>query len=295
MAVNSASDKRDWFSVDDVVNSYVQWLEVKAPRHLKSFTERMTHDPQAGQAEAVVFSILHAKQKNPVPAEIIGAGGVDFHCRPNSEAEFVVEVTALHAEAVARKSGLTGRFDDSENNRVGSFAMITSSLLSEAIGKARQMANYPMPRVLFLVSSHGDASMLMGTRGAKELLTGTTSFSVPLGGSTDGIALSATLQNSVFMRLNSSGDGVEPARQSISAVILVGLTPHGCGLVGVLHPAPAHSFDPRTFSSVPFLKLIEWPITGNRFGVEWVGPEPDPTAMMHWPIALNDRELRRLD
>ena len=282
----------DWYTTDEVVNSYRQWLAVKSPSHLKPFGQRMRHDAEAAQAEAVVFSILHAKRKNPRPAEVIGTGGVDFHCRPEGEAEFVVEVTALKNETVTRKSGLAG---PSEGNRVGSFAMITSSLLGEAVNKASQLANYPMPRVLFLVSSHPDASLLMGAHGATELLTGTTAFSVPLTPSDAGVKMVARPRNSVFFRLNTAGDSVVPARQSISAIILTTITGRGANLIGVIHPEPAHPFNPKSFETVHFLKLREWPVEGDRLSIEWIGPEPNPTPMLHFPVRFDDHELRRID
>lgn len=72
----------DWFSAKDVVDSYCGWLEVKAPYHLKPFKERLQHDCEAADAEAVVFSVLHAKRKNPRPAEIIGVELTSTVVRP---------------------------------------------------------------------------------------------------------------------------------------------------------------------------------------------------------------------
>lgn len=282
----------DWFSISDVVASYVNWLEVKAPAHSKTFRQRVEHEREAAEAEAIVFAVLHAKHKNPRPSEIIGIGGVDFHCRPLNEPEFVVEVTALKIDTVTRKSGLAGPL---ESNRVSSFAMITGALLTEAIGKAAQMAKYKMPRILFIVSSHPDASLLLGSHGARELLTGTTSFTVPLSGSSADARVSTRLRDSVFMKQNRAGDGVEPARQSISAVMLVNVTANGANLIGVLHPEPAYAFEPRTFETVHFLKVVNWPIEGDQLKVEWVGPEPGPTFMPHYPVRITDNELRRID
>lgn len=173
--------------------------------------------------------------------------------------------------------------------------MITPALLGEAINKASQMANYKMPRVLFLVTSHPDASFLMGTHGARELLLGTSAFSVPLMREDAPSQMVATLRNSVFFRLNATRDQVVPARQSISAIMLTSITPRGADLIGILHPQPAYPFSPGVFPTVHFLKLREWPVTGERLSIEWVGPEPNPTPVPHWPVSFDDDELRRLD
>ncbi len=212
---------------------------------------------------------------------------MDFLCKPNEQPEFVVEVTALRTEAVTAKSGLAGPHI---GNRIGSFAMITTALMREAVNKASQMANYPMPRVLVLASSHPDASLLMSAHAAEELLTGTTVISMRLGDVAAKPEVVAKLQNSVFFRSAASGE-IEPARQSISAILLMNITEAGANLIGLLHPAPVHSFDPMTFDPVHFIRLRSWPIV-DRFGIEWVGPQPSPTHVPHWPVSLEDRDLQ---
>jgi hypothetical protein len=284
-----ADDPESRYSLTGVVDSYSEWLIVKSPQHAQAFKQRLRQDPEGAHAEAVTFAVLHAKRKNPRPAEIIGTGGVDFHCQPDQGSEFVVEVTALATKAVSEKSGLTGP----GGNRVGAFSKITTSLMREAVNKASQMANYAMPRVLVLASSHPDASMLLGAYDAMTLLTGTTVIGVPLEGAAP-ISTLAHLNNSVFMRINKAGNAIEPARQSISAILLMTISSAGAGVIGILHPEPRYVFDYRVFETIHFVKVRDWPISGG-FSVEWVGPEPKPTFIPHWPIALRDKELRNLD
>jgi hypothetical protein len=276
-----------FFSIDEVIKSYVAWLEVKAPEHRAAYVRRLRDEREGAQAEAITFALLRVKRRNPTPAGVVGIGGVDFLCKPDGRPEFVVEVTALSRDVVTAKSGLAG---PQSENRVGSFSMITTTLMREAVNKATQMANYPMARVLVLASSHPDASLLMSARAAEELLTGTTVISMRLGDVTAKPELVAKLQNSVFFRMGARGD-VEPARQSISAILLMNITESGASLLGPLHPAPAHAFDTGTFDTVHFVRLREWPIT-DRFGIEWVGPVPAPTFVPHWPVTFEDRELR---
>jgi len=137
------------FSIDGVVKSYIRWLDVRAPDHRLAFVQRLRNDPEAAHAEAVTFSVLRVKHKNPEPAEVVGTGGVDFLCHPRKRTAFVVEVTALSTAAVTAKSRLAGPL---KGNRVGSFSRITTSLMREAVNKASQMSNFPMPRVLEVIS-----------------------------------------------------------------------------------------------------------------------------------------------
>lgn len=99
------------------------------------------------------------------------------------------------------------------------------------------------------------------------------------------------LKNSAFARIAASGDRVEPAPQSISAILLMTITEGYANVIGVLHPEPRFPFDHQTFDTVHFVKFRDWPVS-DRFAIEWVGPAPDPTPIPHVPIELEDRELR---
>ena len=168
---------------------------------------------------------------------------------------------------------------------MSSFALNTWQLMREAINKASQMSGYDMPRVLVIASSHPDSSLLLGSHGATELLTGTTSFSAPISSTSSDpeIKIITRLQNSAFARIATSGDRVEPARQSISAILLMWITAGSADVIGLLHPEPRFPFDHRTFDTVHFVKFRDWPLN-DRFAIEWVGPSPDPTRIPHFPI-----------
>jgi hypothetical protein len=127
-------------SIERVVSTYLDWLSVKAPDQVEAFKQRLAAEPQAARSEAVMFNILRQNRLNPRPAEIVGQGGVDFICEPTRKQPVVVEVTTLLIENVTKASGLQHPMPHGP----GSFGLITTKLLHEAINKAPQMADYPM-------------------------------------------------------------------------------------------------------------------------------------------------------
>jgi hypothetical protein len=277
--------------IDQVIDSYKLWLEVKAPDHRKEFLHRLTASPEAARAEAAVFGLLRKCRLNPRPGEVIGQGGPDFICEPASADAFIVEVTALSPDAVSAKSRLPHR---EKANHVGWFDRITTSLLREAINKTPQLANYPMPRLLVLATEHEGAALLMNARSAEELLTGTTMISGRIGDLAGDLKTTTYLSNSVFCRLGA--DGVEPARQSISAILLASITEGSISVIGLLHPEPAIAFSPAVFARVHFVRFATWPIrAGHPLRTEWIGPTPETTFYEHSAFTFNEPELRSLE
>ena len=269
------------------VEAYSMWLSVIAPQHKVSFEKRLKEDAEAAHAEAVVFTILRQKNLHPKPGEVIGQqGGVDFICTPKGHPKFAVEVTAIRTETVTKASGLPHPASLAEFR---GFSQITGHLMREAVSKATQLADYPMPRVLVIATRHDEAALLMNARSAAELLVGTTAINVPLGKTDMPAHVVATLKHSVFFR--EKNGIVEPARQSISAIILIGFSESSASAIGLLHPAPAVTFDHNTFSDVHFVRLAEWPVD-QKLKVEWVGPTPRTTSFSLFPARLTDDELK---
>jgi hypothetical protein len=275
------------YSLDTVTRSYAEWLEVKHPAHHHAFMKRERAEPEAAQAEAATFSMLRSAQANPEPAEDPSTGGVDFLCTPNGRLPFVVEVTTVLCDTVTENSGL----QHIPQAGITSFGQITRKLLDEAVDKARQLANYPDARVLVIATQHSGAHLLMGARGAQELLTGTTAISGRIGDPDADFQMTTHLANSVFFR-RTPGGNIEPARRSISAILLMTITGSGSSVIGLLHPEPVHAFDIGSLELVHFARIREWPIRDGRFRLEWVGPDPSPKLYSHWPIELTTRELR---
>lgn len=276
------------FSIEGVVSSYRDWLEVKASDQLRPFVQRLRDDPEAAHAEAVTFSVLRCARLNPRICEVIGTGGVDFVCEPLDRPAFVVEVTSLSSAALTRETGL-----HSPPARIGSFSPATHLLLRKAINKASQLAGSPYARLLVVATEHRGADLVFGSFGARSLLTGDTKVRVPLRpDSRDEHAESvADLSNSVFFRFSKDG-AVEACRQSISAIVLMTIDAESAHLIGLLHPKAAIPFEHTTLEKVHFAYIRDWPPTSGVLEVEWAGPEPGPCGYPHWPIALEDEELR---
>ena len=133
------------------------------------------------------------------------------------------------------------------------FSQITTKLMSEAINKANQLSGYEMPRLLVIATEHQSADLVMGSRAAEEMLTGRTAISLRIGDVTLPAQVVASLKNSVFFR--ATDGAIEPARQSISAILLMQIRHDGVFVIGVLHPEPRYRFNPATFDSVHFVRL----------------------------------------
>lgn len=273
-------------SVTDIVSGYLDFLLLKSRDHERRFRQLVHAQPQAARAEAAVFSFLRQQRLRPVVAEVVGEGGVDFLCGPGSPENFVVEVTSLDDEALAKKSGWLDVIEDG----VGSFRLVTNVLRRKASGKTPQLAGYPMPRVLAFVSSHVGSDAFVGTIAAQSLMTGDIKISVPLGGTAEPKEVT-DFSDSVFIRFDKKGH-VVACRHSISAILLVALFDSAMKLVGMLHPEPRFAFEIPTFPEVPFLRAKAWPILEGKIETEWIIAHPQSALFHHFPIAITNEELK---
>lgn len=115
--------------LDELVASYLRWMEVKAPEHLQAFKKRLAEDPEAAKSEAATFGMLRAAGFKPKIGEVIGQeGGGDFIVEHSSHPPFAVEVTTIRIDTVTKASGLAHQ--DSSGWR--GFQQITTSLLRES-------------------------------------------------------------------------------------------------------------------------------------------------------------------
>jgi hypothetical protein len=63
-------------SIDEVVDSYWRFLSRnRYDGHLKRFKDRLNADPKAGEAEAIIFSVLWSAKLRPDIFEDNSAGG----------------------------------------------------------------------------------------------------------------------------------------------------------------------------------------------------------------------------
>jgi len=276
-------------SIEDVVETFKIYLEVKYPQHLTALLQRERRDPQSVMLEAAMFSVVRFYGYKPVIGEVIGEGGVDFICR-NENKEFLLEVTHLEKEAVERQSGMKDAVEDGQG---GSFSMITHVLRTKASEKAAQVSDYNMPRMLCIGTVHSGAQALLGKVAAKWLLTSETKIAVPIGEAKDKIHEETSLEHSVFFRFDENGS-VEPCRQSISAILLVGLFHDSCSVVGLLHPEPAYCFPISLLPDIPFLRIANWPMTEGMIETEWIISDPGEKSIPLRKIEIFDEELRTI-
>lgn len=275
-------------ATNEVIDSYKVFLEVKYSAHYTNYCRRLKDNPEAGKAEAVVFSLLRNAVDQIKVHEDVSTGGVDFLCISNGN-QFVVEVTCLEAESVATQSGWPNEIVD---GAAGWFAMITHMLRTKTSSKASQLSGHDMPRLLAITSEHVAADVLLGPRGAEAILVSDTKIEVPIGRPIDTVGLATDLKDSVFFRFKNGG--IESCKKSISAILLVTILADRSLVVGVLHPDPAYQFPIALLPSVPFLRLKEWPPKDNHLETEWIIGKPKPGDFLHQKVVITNEELRTI-
>jgi hypothetical protein len=158
---------------DSVIESYSAWLGLKHPEARERFENLRASNSEGAMAEAVVFRLLQTLQAHPELHESASTGGADFMCSHGrsvfrSKAHydpFVVEATCLDPDAVTDRSNLPNEI--SEDNTGGAFGMVTQNIFNKVRDKAPQVANYPMPRVLAISSSHAHISLVFNGAAAQ--------------------------------------------------------------------------------------------------------------------------------
>jgi hypothetical protein len=272
-------------TVSEVVKAYSLLLEIRYPDHFRAFRLRTVNDPTAANAEAVMFSWLRWHGFSPTPADAPGLGGPDFLCSPPLAAPFLLEVTSLKPDAVSQRSG----WPDELTDKAHAFAMITPKLWSKAKNKAAQLGGHEIARILAVCLTHTGADVLLSTLAAQWLMTSDPKLSVPVGSPITAVREVTNLSKSAFLTIREGN--IVPARQSISAVLLVALWEQELHAVGLLHPEPAVAFDYRSLIELPFLRL-EWPVKNGVLRTEWVVAKPAPRVDCHVPVSLTTDDLR---
>jgi hypothetical protein len=272
--------------LDDVVTSYLDYL-LTLPEHRRRFVQRLEDHPPGARAEASMFAFFRAEGCEPLLSEDTGTGGADFCCqRPE---RFVVEVTSLEDVTLANRAGI--QQDVPANGEGGALDMeeVLNLIRTTVSGKAAQLADYPVPRVLAICSEHWGTSMFFGPGGAEEIMYGGSNIAIPFTneGAAGPAQITTDLREAPFFRIK--GGEVEACRRSISALLLVHLDPTACHVVGLLHPDPAITFPIQTLPEVPFGR-VAWP--AKELHVEWLLAAPRQARFSHEEIALSGAELR---
>jgi hypothetical protein len=282
-------------SIDDVLKSYGEYLALAHPPNFKRFQNTLVSSRESAIAEAMVFQILDQLRVNPQINDTVEAGGADFICNrgyrsgvlqrfaaPNIQDRFVVEATSLDIDAVTDRSGIPDEIEDLEG---GPFSLLT--LRNKVAAKAPQLANYDMPRVLAIASSHSGISALFNTATAEWFLTSPPKWRMPIDGGE--VTQVIDLGSSVFLKPGPAGT-IEACRQSISAILLVSIHGDRSCVCGILHPDPARPLSIGFLPTIPFVRLAKWPIAGGKLETEWVISEPEMHDFRHERIRPPKRE-----
>ncbi len=142
------------------------------------------------------------------------------------------------------------------------------------------------------MSDHISNPFVFGSYAAKEFLIGGSKYSVPFIDTSGNVKLKASLENSAFFK-EKMGE-VKACRKSISAIILADLTGTDMRFVGLLHPEPVYKLNYLLFSSIPFIRVSNWPVQSNTIELEWVVGSHSPSIFEHVKVKLTDEELKKL-
>jgi hypothetical protein len=259
-------------SVDEMVEYYHRFLARNGYKgHLKRFSERLQADPHSARAEAVVFQILWSEDLHPDIFEDNSTGGPDFSCTAAANGSFLVEVASLDPAAVSKRSGLPLRIEGPGGRAYG---LITEKFFSVVQGKEKQLRGHGQPVVLAITCAYDYAALLMDRGAALYALGSRPTFEVPIGGGNAETRVTWDPKGGIFWSpskvVNLSGyPDFLPRYQSVAAVLLIAIHPNESNVVGILHPAPSHSFDPECLPKVPYVRFKQWPVVKSQIELEW--------------------------
>jgi len=278
-------------SIDQIVEDFKIFLEVKYPAYLEKFVQRLAANPEAARAEAIVFSFLRSQALNPLPSEDLSSGGMDFLCHQNGKPSFFLETTSFGSETAANASGISTKIPESAS--ASWYKTITKQLRRIVSEKARQLSAQVHPCVLAITTEHYSAEALLGTQAAVDMLIGETKIAFSVGTEESKSNIITELEDSVFFRRKKDGSGIESWRRNISAILLFQIYSKECRIVGLLHPDPTKPFSIDLLPEIPFIRLQTWPPKDGKLDTEWVISNPSATQFYHQSIALTDVELKQ--
>jgi hypothetical protein len=272
-----------------MLQSYSEYLRKVHPENAKRFDQLRICDREGAIAEAVVFGMLQGFNVDPQIHDQPNSGGPDFICcayrgplsprRP--EERFVVEATSLDPDAVGDRSHIANEVPEDVSG--GAFGLVTRNICNKAKAKATQLANYPMPRVLAIASSHTGVAALFNNATATWALVSEPHWRHELGSATVDTAEYTDLQSSLFIKPGPDGT-IVPCRQSISAILLVAVYGGQSEIWGILHPQAAQPFNYVFLPNLPFVRIAEWPVRKGKILTEWVIADPLGYRAYQFPI-----------
>lgn len=279
-------------NIEGVVQSYSDYLHHGHGENGKRFDRLRASDPEAAMAEAIVFGVLQGFHLEPTINDAPGTGGADFVCcgyrgplMPHQEEDrFVVEATSLDLEAVTGRSEIPNEVP--ENISGGAFGLVTRNLCNKAKSKATQLANYPMPRVLAIASSHAGIAALFNNATATWALVSEPHWRQEVGSTETDHTEYTDLESSLFIKPAPEGDGLVACRRSISAVLLIAVYGGQSEIWGILHPDPARPFTYALLPNIPFVRIAEWPVPNRAIHTEWVIANPEGYRAYQFTVQL---------
>lgn len=260
-----------------LLEEYGDWKAATNPHQAKLWRSQVATggpDQEAAWSEAVAWDWLRTQGEVTSPTEVAGKNP-DFRVS-GSKGEFVVEVTNISMDAMARATGVP------ENTRGKGMQFYRSPsfrIVSEIITKASQGRGLKCPFVVLVSTFHPFASAkmldehLMG-----ELLHGPESLQCAFD-SAQGRAVGdpenvVEFDTTAFTR----HQGVSAMRQIVSAVVLGPWAYYQrdlSRLLGVLHPDPRRPLDPALLPRAMFAALDPWP-PRDHVGVRWINHSSFP-------------------
>lgn len=276
-----------------MIDSHAERLHELDPKTATRYTGMLAEDREACLAEAVVYDVLDGLNLQPRIIDLLGTGGADFECCPSSgplflrhtEARFVVEATSLALNAISERSGMSDAYTAQAG---GAFNLITRNVRQKASAKADQLARHKMPRVLAIVSTHNDVGTLFSTAAAEYMLTSDSHLRVGINDAGLSVTECTGLEESVFFRKGQDGQ-IEMCRQSISAILLIGVAHRQSNVLGILHPQATYPLNIRAFAEVPFVRVSTWPPANGEIQTEWVVGTPSAYRAYHFPLEMDQR------
>jgi hypothetical protein len=274
-----------------MLQSYSDYLNHGRPENAKRFDLLRISDREAAIAEAVVFGILQGFNVDPQINDAPNTGGPDFICcayrgplMPRlQEDRFVVEATSLDPVAVSDRSHVGNEVPEDISG--GAFGLVTRNICNKAKSKATQLANYPMPRVLAIASSHAGVAALFNDATATWALVSEPHWRHEIGSSEVDSAEYTDLESSLFIKPGPNGT-IIPCRRSISAILLVAVYGGQSEIWGILHPEAAQPLNYAFLPKLPFVRIAQWPVVDGKIRTEWVIANPSGHAAYQFPIQL---------
>jgi hypothetical protein len=245
---------------DRLVGGHREWLKAFDIAHLKAWDDLFTQDnSEAALCEAGTRQLLQESGVTVEPCPLRNSGGnPDFKCQSGTT-QFYVDATCVMKDTATKGAGL----DDQSSSRASAYALLTSAFFRKVGKKSTQFEEVNAPCVVAIGTFHFEAGALCFDKdSAEEMLTGKLGISLKVDTRT-GAAVgepydSTSLETAPFVKVRKiicDEPPIQPAWQTVSAVLLCpfGTDPGKC--LGILHPEPYCDFDRDILPQIEFCRL----------------------------------------